>query len=198
MPVALICGRRQRALAGFAVTLALLAGAATLAYGPGIWTVFLAHADETRHVFEYGRVPFTGPISSFAAVRVLGGPAWLAYGTQGLAALLAAGIVAWLWARDKPPALRFAGLAAGMPLAAPVVLFYDLMPLAIAIAWLLVEIRQTGTRPWEKTGFAAVWLIAGLAMPIAYLAHVPLGPLAPALVLGFVVARAARLSPSQP
>ena len=190
VPVALVCGRRWRALAGFTATLALLAGAVTLAYGPGIWTAFLSHADETRRVFEYGRVPFTGPVSSFAAVRVLGGTVVLAYGVQAVAALAAAGIVGWLWASDRPPALRFAGLAAGLPFAAPVVLFYDLMPLAIAIAWLLVEIRRTGVRPWEKTGFVAVWLISGLAMPIAYLAHVPLGPLAPAILLGLVVARA--------
>ena len=190
VPVALVCGRRWRALAGFTATLALLAGAVTLAYGPGIWTAFLSHAGETRHVFEYGRVPFTGPVSSFAAVRVLGGTVVLAYGVQAVAALAAAGIVGWLWASDRPPALRFAGLAAGLPFAAPVVLFYDLMPLAIAIAWLLVEIRRTGLRSWEKTGFVAVWLISGLAMPIAYLAHVPLGPLAPAILLGLVVARA--------
>ena len=190
VPVALVCGRRWRALAGFTATLALLAGAVTLAYGPGIWTAFLSHADETRRVFEYGRVPFTGPVSSFAAVRVLGGTVVLAYGVQAVAALAAAGIVGWLWASDRPPALRFAGLAAGLPFAAPVVLFYDLMPLAIAITWLLVEIRRTGLRSWEKTGFVAVWLISGLAMPIAYLAHVPLGPLAPAILLGLVVARA--------
>jgi hypothetical protein len=190
VPVALICGRQWRAICGFVGMILLLIGAVTLAYGPGIWTVFLAHADETRHVFEYGRVPFTGPVSSFAAVRVLGGAVWLAYGVQGLAALAAAGIVGWLWATDQTPALRFAGLASGMPFAAPVVLFYDLMPLAIAIAWLLVEISRTGVRPWEKTGFVMVWLISGLAMPIAYLAHIPLGPLAPAILLGFVVARA--------
>jgi len=190
VPVALICGRQWRALSGFVAMLLLLAGAVTLAYGPGIWTVFLAHADETRHVFEYGRIPFTSPVSSFAAARLLGGPVWLAYGAQGLAALAAAGIVGWLWATNQPSALRFAGLASGMPFAAPVVLFYDLMPLAIAIAWLLVEIRRTGTRPWEKAGFVAVWLISGLAMPIAHLAHVPLGPLAPAVLLGFVAARA--------
>ena len=194
VPVALVCGRRWRALAGFAATLALLAGVVTLAYGPGIWTAFLSHADETRHVFEYGRVPFTGPVSSFAAVRVLGGSVALAYFFQVIAALAAAGIVGWLWATERTPALRFAGLAAGLPFAAPVVLFYDLMPLAVAIAWLLVEIRRTGPRPWEKTGFVAVWLIAGLAMPIAYLAHVPLGPLAPAILLGLIVARARKTS----
>jgi hypothetical protein len=190
VPVALICGRRWRALAGFAAMLALLGLAVTLAYGTQTWAVFLAHADETRHVFEYGRVPFTGPVSSFAAIRVLGGSVGLAYLAQGAAALASAAIVGWLWAADKPPALRFAGLAAAIPFAAPVVLFYDFMPLGIAIAWLLVEIRRTGLRPWEKTGFAAVWLIAGLAMPVAYLAHVPLGPLAPAILLALVVARA--------
>lgn len=158
--------------------------------------MFFAHADETRHVFEYGRVPFTGPVSGFAAVRVLGGSVALAYAVQGAAALVAAGVVGWLWATDKPPALRHAGLAAAVPLAAPVVLFYDLMPLAIALAWLRVEIRRTGVRPWEMTGFLVVWLVSGLAMPIAYLAHVPLGPLAPALVLGFVAARARAFQPS--
>jgi len=190
VPVALICGRRWRALAGFAAMLAILGLAVTLAYGTQTWAVFLAHADETRHVFEYGRVPFTGPVTSFAAIRVLGGSVTLAYLAQGLAALASAGIVGWLWATDKPPALRFAGLAAAIPFAAPVVLFYDFMPLGIAIAWLLVEIRRTGVRPWEKTGFVAVWLISGLAMPVAYIAHVPLGPLAPAILLALVVARA--------
>jgi hypothetical protein len=190
VPIALLCGRRWRALAGFAVTLLVLAGLVALAYGPGIWTVYAAHTDEIRHVFEFGRVPFTGPVSSFAAVRVLGGSLGAAYAVQGLAALAGALAVGWLWARDKAPALRHAALAAAMPLAAPVVLFYDLMPLAIAIAWLTVEIRRTGPRPWEMTILAAVWLLSGIAMPVSYLFHVPLGPLAPALTLALVVRRA--------
>jgi hypothetical protein len=190
VPVALVCGQRWRALAGFALALAALVGLAALVYGSQIWTVYAAHTDEIRHVFEFGRVPFTGPVSSFAAVRVLGGSLTAAYAAQALAALAAILAVGWLWARDAAPALRFAALAAGMPLAAPVVLFYDLMPLAIAIAWLTVEIRRTGPRPWEMTILAAVWLLSGVAMPIAYLFHLPLGPLAPALTLALVLRRA--------
>ena len=190
VPLALVCGRQWRALAGFAITLALLAGLTALVYGPVIWTVYAAHTDEIRHVFEYGRIPFTGPVSSFAAARVLGASLGIAYAVQGLAALAGAGAVGWLWARDEPPALRYAALAAAMPLAAPVVLFYDLMPLAIAIAWLLVDFRRTGARPWEPAILAAVWLLSGLAMPVSYLFHIPLGPLAPALVLGLVMMRA--------
>jgi alpha-1,2-mannosyltransferase len=190
VPVALVCGRRWHALAGFGATLVLSAGVVTLAYGPGIWTAFLDHAGETRRVFEYGRIPFTGSVSSFAAVRLLDGSVALAYAVQGLASLAAAGLVGWLWATDRSPALRYAALAAAMPFAAPVVLFYDLMPLAIAIAWLGVEIRRMGFRPWEKAGLGLAWLITGLDLPIAHLTHLPLGPLAPALVLGLVVARA--------
>jgi alpha-1,2-mannosyltransferase len=190
VPVALLCGRRWRALAGFAVGLLLLAGATALAYGPGIWTVYAAHTAEIRRVFEYGRIPFTGPVSSFAAARLLGAPVDLAYGIQAAVALATAGAVGWLWRTGRSLALRAAGLTAAVPLAAPVVLFYDLMPLAIAIAWLLVEIRRTGRRPWEATILALAWLLTGVALPIAYLFHVPLGPLAPALVLGLVVARA--------
>jgi len=194
VPVALVCGRRWRALAGFLLTLPLLAGLVALAYGPGIWTVYAAHTDEIRHVFEFGRIPFTAPVSSFAAVRVLGGSLWAAYAAQGLAALAGALMVGWLWARDAAPAVRNAALAAAMPLAAPVVLFYDLMPLAIAIAWLAVDVRRSGTRPWEMTTLAAVWLLSGIAMPVSYLFHIPLGPLAPALTLALVAMRARHAS----
>ncbi|GGF09522.1 hypothetical protein GCM10011611_13770 [Aliidongia dinghuensis] len=189
VPVALVCGRRWRALAGFAGTAALLAGVTTLVYGSGIWTVYAAHTDEIRRIFEYGRIPFTGPVSSFAAVRVLGGSVMAAYAAQGFAASAGALAVGWLWARDVAPALRFAALAAAMPLAAPVVLFYDLMPLAVAIAWLAHDMKRTGARPWELSILALVWLVSGVAMPVSYLFHVPLGPLAPALTLALVVAR---------
>ncbi|HEV2678334.1 MAG TPA: glycosyltransferase family 87 protein [Aliidongia sp.] len=193
VPVALLSGRRWPALGGFVLTLALLAALTTLVYGPGIWTLYGSHTDEIRHIFEFGRIPFTGPVTSFAAARVLGASLGTAYAAQAIAALAAAIAVGWLWAHDRPPTLRFAALAAAMPLAAPVVLFYDLMPLAIAIAWLAVEIRRTGTRPWEMTILAAVWLLCGVAMPVSYLFHLPLGPLAPALVLGVVVARGGRV-----
>ena len=196
VPVALVCGRHWRALAGFAATLPVLAGLAALAYGPGIWAVYAAHTDEIRHIFEYGRIPFTGPVSSFAAARVLGAPLGIAYAAQALAALAGAVAVGWLWACDKPPALRYAALAAAMPLAAPVVLFYDLMPLAIAIAWLLVDFRRAAPRPGELAILALVWLVCGVAMPVSYLFHIPLGPLAPALVLGLVVMRGAGRPPA--
>ena len=196
VPVALVCGRHWRALAGFAATLPVLAGLAALAYGPGIWAVYAAHTDEIRHIFEYGRIPFTGPVSSFAAARVLGASLGLAYAAQALAAGASAVAVGWLWAREKPPALRYASLAAAMPLAAPVVLFYDLMPLAIAIAWLLVDFRRMGPRPGELAILAGVWLVSGVAMPVSYLFHIPLGPLAPALVLGLVVMRGAGRPPA--
>jgi hypothetical protein len=187
-PVALAAGGRWRMLAGLVAGIAALVALTLALYGVETWQAYLPVARHAPDIFAASEISPAGLISPFAASRLLGAAPVLAWRVQAVAILAAAIIVAWIWRRCLGPGPRWAALAAATVLAAPVILFYDMLLLGVAVAWLWRDAAETGFRPWEKAAFAAVWIVAGLAMPLAELAHVPLGPL-PALLLLVLAAR---------
>ena len=67
----------------------------------------------------------------------------MAYAIQGALALLLAASIAWLWYSDAAFELKAAALALGSLLATPYVLDYDLVVLAVAIAFFARHGLQT-------------------------------------------------------
>ena len=61
-------------------------------------------------------------------------------------------------ARSSLPVRALVLIAAGL-IAPPVILFYDLLPAAIAIAWLMIDARRTGFLPWEKVALCVIWIV---------------------------------------
>ncbi len=91
IPLVLIVSGRWRVLAAAAATVALLTLAVTLAFGPDVWTAFLASTKFTRTVvLEQGGTGWYKIQSVFSWVRMWGGGITLAYALQG-AVTLAAG-----------------------------------------------------------------------------------------------------------
>ena len=189
-PVALIAGRRWRALGAMAASVAFFTGLTLALFGWQTWEAFLLLTRTVTAIFETGKVGFSGLISLFGAVRMLGGDVPLAYGVQGLAALAAAILTAFVWAKDLSLPVRAMTLIAASMFAAPVILFYDLLPVTVAVAWLLQDARKTGFLPWEKTTLAIVWLIPLLSRGAGIAANLPLGPVATMGLLVFVALRA--------
>jgi alpha-1,2-mannosyltransferase len=186
IPLVLIVSGRWRVLAAAAATVALLTLAVTLAFGPDVWTAFLASTKFTRTVvLEQGGTGWYKIQSVFSWVRMWGGGITLAYALQGAVTLALAATLAWLWRSRAGFALKAAALIIGCVLATPYSLDYDLMLLAPAIAYLAADGMARGFSPYEKTMLAALWIVPLIARSVPEYTWIPLA--VPAMALAFVL-----------
>ena len=88
--------------------------------------------------------------------------------------MLAASL-AWLWHSDAAFELKAAALALGSLLATPYVLDYDLVVLAVAIAFFARHGLRHGFRDFEISLLAAAWIVPLLSRSIAGATFIPLG-----------------------
>jgi hypothetical protein len=191
IPVALVAGGRWRGIAAAALTLAALALATLAAFGPEVWRAYAASTAIARaELLEAGVAGWHKLHSVFAAVRMWGGPIPLAYAVHGAAALVAALSVAWVWRNSASLALRAAALAAATLVAAPHSHDYDLMLLAPAIAFLLIDGFACGFAPYEKTILAFVAMAPLVTRVVAQHTSIPLGTIAIIALLILTVRRA--------
>jgi Glycosyltransferase family 87 len=192
VPIALLAARRWRALTGLAVSVALLTCLSALLFGIASWHAFLASLPTAEAIYGGGRLGYWAQTSLFAAVRLLGGGYILAGLIHGAATLLAAGAVAYAWGRDMPLAVRATTVIAATLIWVPINLSYDLLAVAIAVAFLCQ--RQTWPRlaPWERTIIMLGWLIALAGRGIAQKTGVPLMPL---IAIGLLAIGVLRFAP---
>jgi hypothetical protein len=178
---------RGRVLASAALTIAVLACATVALFGVDTWRAFFASTTLTRTiVLEQGSTGWERIQSVFAAVRMLGGGIGFAYAVQGVVALAAIAGSIWAWRTELPFELRAAILCLATLLVTPYLLDYDLVLLALPIAWLALDGRASGFLPWEKTVLSALWLLPLVSRAVGAAVHMPLG--APMLMLGFAIA----------
>jgi hypothetical protein len=192
IPIALLAAARWRAVAGAAVSALSLVALSGAVLGWDSWHAFIMALTGSHTTYESGQVDFAAMISSFGAVRLMGGSPALAYAVQGAASLAAAALVAAVWRRNLSLEVRAATLAAGTLVALPLILFYDFMMAAVALAWLVRAGRRGGFLPWEKLAMAAVFIAPMLARGFGTSLHLPFGAAASFTVLGLCAARAWR------
>ena len=191
IPLALAASGRWRAFGAAAATVALLALVTTIAFGPQVWDAFLASIRFTREVvLESGDTGWHKIQSVFAWVRMWGGPVAVAYAAQGAVTLASAGALVWLWRSDAAFALKAAALAIAMMLGTPYSLDYDMMVLAVAIAFLAADGIARGFGPYEKSALAFLWLVPLIARSVAELTLIPLGVIAMLIVFTLTLRRA--------
>jgi len=192
----LIAARRWHALAWAAAVASGLCLISLLLFGAAAWRGFLADAPLAQAVLELGGVGFGKMVSSFAAARLLGvnlTTAWVVQTLVSLTALAAVMLVAHRRPRGAPEG---ATLATAACLATPFLLDYDLMLLAIPLAWVAAEAERTGYLPWEKVTLAVVFVSPLLARSLAIWCGVPMAPLVLLALLGVVVRRARAVAPA--
>jgi Glycosyltransferase family 87 len=191
IPLVLVAGGYWRAFLSAAVTVALLALGVTLAFGPDVWSAFLASTKFTREVvLEQGETGWYKIQSVFSWVRLWGGGITLAYAAQGVITIALAGALGWLWRSRAVFPLKAAALLIGTLLATPYCLDYDLMLLAPAIAYLAVDGFSRGFNPFEKTVLAALWIVPVIARPVAEATLIPLAVPVMLLAFGLLLRRA--------
>jgi arabinofuranan 3-O-arabinosyltransferase len=137
-PIVLIADRRWLTIAVATLVALLLAALSWLAFGSASWAAFVHWAPiSNRVLIDQGALDWYRLQSVFALVRAHGGSETLARIVQGALTLLLAVGLAWLWKSHAAFELKAAALAAGALLATPYLFMYDLVVLAIAVAFLL-------------------------------------------------------------
>lgn len=196
LPVALIAGGYWRTIAAAAATALALAAASRLAFGPEVWSAFLASTDQTRRiVLEEGGPGWQTIQSAFSAVRRLGGGVAPAYMAQAAVAACAIAATAFLWRSRAAFELRAASLMIAALLATPYVLDYDMVLLGPALALLVTHGRAHGFARWEVTLVALGWFAPIATRQTMLAAGFPLGFLVMAALLALTVRRARRDQP---
>jgi hypothetical protein len=196
LPLALAAGGYPRAIAGAAVSAALLCLASLALFGPEVWTAFFASAEVTRRiVLEEGATGWYKIQSTFSWVRMLGGSIPLAYAVQGVVTAAVVAATTWIWFVRAPFRLRAASLLIGSLLATPYLLDYDLVLLGPAIALLVAHGMEHGFRRWEISALAFAWAVPVATRLLAFFAHVPGGLLAMIILFTLASGRAMREAP---
>ena len=186
IPLVLAVSGRWRTFAAAAVTVAVMALAATLAFGVEVWPAFLASTKFSRVVvLEQGGTGWYKIQSVFSWVRMWGGGIALAYAAQATVTVVLAAALVWLWRSLAAFPLKAAGLLIGSALATPYSLDYDLMLLAPAIAYLALDGMARAFGAYEKTVLAALWLVPLLARSVAQATLIPLA--VPVMLVAFAL-----------
>jgi len=190
--VLLVTGRWTVILAACGTVLAVCAATIAL-LGSKVWVAFAASTTLTRRiVLEAGDTGWEKIQSAFSAVRMWGGSVDMAYSVQaGLAIAVAAGLVQ-LWRSEAAFDLKAAALAVAVLIATPYVLDYDLMMLAVAIAFYARHALARGFRDFEISLLAFAWAAPLLARPAADLTGIPLGLIAQLALFIMTLNRARR------
>ncbi|HLL28251.1 MAG TPA: glycosyltransferase family 87 protein [Xanthobacteraceae bacterium] len=159
-PLVLIVDRRWTTIAVAALVAFAMAAASWLAFGSASWQAFVHWMPITSHVvLGEGRADFGRLQSLFGLVRAHGGSEGLAWSMQAAGSLATAALVVWLWRRRAAYEQKAAALAAGALLVTPYVYMYDLVVLAVAVAFLLRHAFEHGLAAGEVAALAAAGVL---------------------------------------
>jgi arabinofuranan 3-O-arabinosyltransferase len=110
----------------------------------------------------------------------------LAWAFQWVLTASVATVLALMWRSRVPYTLKAAALAAGTLLTTPYLFMYDMMVLAIPIAFLV----RIGLKPGFRT-YELPWLGCAVALIVLFMfTGLPVGPAATLIVAGLVLRRA--------
>jgi arabinofuranan 3-O-arabinosyltransferase len=152
-PIALAAGGYWRAFFTAAVVAVIIAAASWLAFGGEAWAAFLANIGHTSQAFlSEGWADWSKLQTAFGLTRTLGGSETLAWTVQAAVSLAAAVLVAIVWWSKAAYDLKAAALGVGVLLATPYLYTYDLVVLAVPIAFLLRFAAARGFLPGDLIG----------------------------------------------
>jgi Glycosyltransferase family 87 len=192
IPLVLLATARWRVIGAAIATVLVAAGGATALFGMKVWVAFAESTKFTRViVLEEGDTGWEKIQSIFSAVRMWGGSVDAAYAAQAALALAAAVSLVWLWRSRAAEELKAAALACACLLATPYVLDYDLVVLAVALAFFTRHGLAHGFRDYEISVLAFVWLVPLITRSIAGITGLPLGLIAMLLLYALTLRRAA-------
>jgi hypothetical protein len=185
-PIVLIAAAQWRVFVSAAVTAIVLAAVSWLAFGTESWQAFFHWVPMFSQAFLVeGRVPWGKMQSIFALVRYFGGAEQLAWALQLIMNAAVAVTLVLIWRSRVVYSLKAAALAAGVLLVTPYLFLYDVMVLAIAVAFL---IRIGLGHGFERHELPALALVAVLLISYSFVGA-PTGFVATLVVSGLILHR---------
>ncbi len=164
-PLALIADRRWLTIAVATCVAIGMAVASWIVFGTASWLAFFHWLPVTGEIIlGQGRADFDRLQSLYGLVRAHGGSETIAWSLQAAASVATAAAIVWLWRSRAPYELKAATLAAATLVATPYVYMYDVVVLAVAVAFLLRFALDRGMTSTEIIGLAAAGALI-LAFP---------------------------------
>jgi len=164
-PIVLIAAGHWRVFISAGVTAVVLATASWLAFGIESWLAFFHWIPKFSQTFlTEGKAPWWKLQSIFSMVRYFGGSEPLGWAFQWVLTASVAVVLALIWRSRVPYTLKAAALAAGALLTTPYLFMYDMMVLAIPVAFLIRIGLKSGFRGYELPALGAVVALIGCYM----------------------------------
>jgi arabinofuranan 3-O-arabinosyltransferase len=185
-PIVLIAAGRWRVFTAAAATATALSLASLAAFGPDAWYAFVhALAAGSQSTLSQGSTGWGKLQTTYGFVRWLGGSEVLAWSVHGLVVATCAIALCVLWRSRIPFVLKAAALATGALLATPYLFLYDLVAVAVPMAFLLRAgmASEVATYEWVSLGLASLFILLYPAF------EAPVGIPALLIVAGLVGAR---------
>jgi arabinofuranan 3-O-arabinosyltransferase len=193
-PIVLIAAGHWRVFVSASVTAIAMFAVSWLAFGTESWLGFFHWLPiSSQAVMTEGRATWWRLQSLYALVRYFGGTESLAWALQFVMTGAVAMVTALMWRSRVPYALKAAALATGTLLATPYVAIYDMVVLAIPVAFLVRIGLRTAFRSYELPALGC-----GLVLIACYFTGMPTGLGAMLLVSILILARAASRWPREP
>ncbi len=159
-PIALVASGYWRAFFTAAIVAALMVAASWVTFGSDTWQAFFASVGHASQAFlSDGWADWSKLQTAFGLTRMLGGSETLAWSMQAGVALAAAGAVTVLWRSSAAYDIKAAALGTGAMLATPYLYTYDLVVLAVPLAFLFRLGRGRGFLPQEMAGIGLACLL---------------------------------------
>ncbi|WP_316188772.1 MULTISPECIES: glycosyltransferase family 87 protein [unclassified Bradyrhizobium] len=181
-PIVLIATGRWPTFVSAAITAVVLAGISTLAFGVESWQAFFHWMPTFSQAFlTEGKATWWKLQSIFSLIRYFGGAEALGWAFQWVLTAAVVVVLVAIWRSPVRYSLKAAALAVGTLLTTPYLFLYDMMVLAIAVAFLVRIGLKDGFRPYElpALGCAALLLIAFIlfGVPVGLAANLIVGSL---------------------
>src|SRR5882757_178850 len=154
-PIVLIAASQWTVFFSAGITAVAMALASWLAFGTESWQAFFHWMPMFSQAFlTEGKATWWKLQSLFSLVRFLGGTEQLAWIFQWILTATVAVVLALMWRSRIPYTLKAAALAVGTLLTTPYLFMYDMMVLAIPVAFLVRAGLKSGFRPYELPALA--------------------------------------------
>jgi arabinofuranan 3-O-arabinosyltransferase len=186
-PIVLIASARWTTFVSAAITTVALAAVSLLAFGLESWQAFFHWLPHFSQAFLVeGKATWWKLQSLYSLVRYLGGSEQLGWAFQWVLTAAVAVVLVLLWRSPVRYGLKAAALAVGTLLTTPYLFMYDIMVLAIAVAFLVRIGLNEGFRAYELPALGCT-----LLLPVVFvLAGIPIGFVANLIVAGLILRRA--------
>lgn len=170
-PLVLIAAGHWRVFVSASVTAITMFALSWLAFGSESWLAFFHWIPgSSEAILSEGKATWWKLQSIYSMVRYFGGTEQLAWAFQFVLTATVAVVLALMWRSRVPYTLKAALLATGTLLATPYIAIYDMVVLAIPVAFLVRIALRTGFRSYELPALGGA-----LVLVACYFAAMPTG-----------------------